>query len=518
MNLAHVEVGKNTKNVALIRIDANTQNKGEGEMINNKIGKHTIRNISVAIIIVGILLMGISYVLMSNSIGIRYIDHKRLDNVDMVYIGRKSIDGRNEDLKAKKEKGTIPQGEYFMDGNAEGILITDKNKIKELCNSVKWESVHVWDLHDYDYYVGFISDDNEVYCMMITEDWNEYNNEAIKAVEKIAKDGNSKSSFRYIANASTDVDYKKLKLRLSTDLNYKSYSHLNESDSPKRPYITLKYTGHVTDNDDRYMNNYKLGIFPPDNVFLNNINYMTNKKLVHHVSEVRFEESSSYFVRSIKVYLNSPADNTLLKDLQEVWKQKIEYSYPKDYDFSIISEHTLTKEEKDLLMNKYKTKIIGRRERNQLAVFYDLSGDGPTDTITLFDKYGKVVDKRETPDNSATIMSEENEIIQIRIYRKENNDYYYYFYNTRTGEISSNYENPVLIYNDKVGIRKDNLLIISNMFDSKAYYREIKRNFSEFEVLSYEIQDAELINDNELYLDYFEGPDEVEKIEIIDLK
>ena len=136
-------------------------------------------------------------------------------------------------------------------------------------------------------------------------------------------------------------------------------------------------------------------------------------------------------------------------------------------------------------------------------------------TIILYDKNKNVVHK-ETVFKEPYIGLEDENIIKI-VNSVGSSANYTYFYDVASSKISPVYENAILIQKDKIVFMKNDVLIVSNIFNKSLFYKEIKRNFSPTAVPSSAIISAKFINSNKLQIDYYTGKNFTEKLETINL-
>lgn len=96
---------------------------------------------------------------------------------------------------------------------------------------------------------------------------------------------------------------------------------------------------------------------------------------------------------------------------------------------------------------------------------------------------------------------------------------YVTFFDLKTRKKSDGIWNPNLIEKDRIvyfGDRFDTL-IVSDIFDKRKFYKEIKRPFSPCAAASNAVLKAKFVNDNKLFIDYLMGPNFTEETEIINL-
>lgn len=95
------------------------------------------------------------------------------------------------------------------------------------------------------------------------------------------------------------------------------------------------------------------------------------------------------------------------------------------------------------------------------------------------------------------------------------------FINVKEGTVSEGFDNIVTYNAEKVvyptyedGVMK---IIVQDIFDKEQYYLEIVREYAPVAVGRYMIVDAEFLDDDALYLEYYRGEEWEEVCEIIDL-
>lgn len=144
-----------------------------------------------------------------------------------------------------------------------------------------------------------------------------------------------------------------------------------------------------------------------------------------------------------------------------------------------------------------------------------IKSDDKSYTIILYDKNKNVV-HQETVVKEPYISLEDEKVIRITNSLGSPLNYTY-FYDVVSSKISPVYENALLVEKDKVVFMKDNVLIVSDIFNKDLFYKEIRRNFSQTAVPSSAIVSVKFVEPTKLQLNYLEGKNFVEKSEIIDL-
>jgi len=144
-----------------------------------------------------------------------------------------------------------------------------------------------------------------------------------------------------------------------------------------------------------------------------------------------------------------------------------------------------------------------------------IKSDDQSYTVILYDKNKNII-HQETVTKEPYISSEDEKIIRVTNSLGSPLNYIY-FYDVVSSKISPVYENALLAENNKVVFMKDNVLIVSDIFNKDLFYKEIKRDFSQTAVPSSAIVSVKFVEPTKLQLNYLEGKDFVEKSEIIDL-
>lgn len=139
-----------------------------------------------------------------------------------------------------------------------------------------------------------------------------------------------------------------------------------------------------------------------------------------------------------------------------------------------------------------------------------------TYTLILYDKNKKIMTKEAFIKDHSYIEVLDNSILKIETFTGSPLNYTH-FYDTKTGKLSPEYENLKLYEKGKVVYMDKNTLVISDAFDKKLFFKEVKRNFSPTAVPSNVILNAKFIAPNKLLVDYLEGNNYTEKTEVIDL-
>ncbi|MCT4597055.1 MAG: hypothetical protein N4A50_04155 [Vallitalea sp.] len=137
-------------------------------------------------------------------------------------------------------------------------------------------------------------------------------------------------------------------------------------------------------------------------------------------------------------------------------------------------------------------------------------------TIILYNTNKNIVFSENLPKEPSVIELDKN-LIQIKISLGSPLNYSYFF-NPVTSNISSAYENIVLVDKNKVIFFKDNKLIISDIFNQKLFYKEIILDFAPTSVPSCSIIEARFIDDNKIEIEYLKGIEFIRQNEIINLK
>ncbi|WP_310604437.1 hypothetical protein [Anaerosporobacter sp.] len=157
-----------------------------------------------------------------------------------------------------------------------------------------------------------------------------------------------------------------------------------------------------------------------------------------------------------------------------------------------------------------------KKTPSQIEDFYTIMNNvDETYTLKLIDNNKEVIDEITIP-NKPHINKLEDDIIQVVI-SYGSPFYITYFYDTKNSLLSQAYDTPVLVDKGKIVFMEGDKLIVTDIFDREAYYKQIERAFSETVPPSSAIISARFINSDELQVDYYVGKDFMEKSEIIDL-
>ena len=137
------------------------------------------------------------------------------------------------------------------------------------------------------------------------------------------------------------------------------------------------------------------------------------------------------------------------------------------------------------IVNYYNTlnKVVD--DDNNYQVFSDERGINQR--YYVFDNYGNLLDEGY---NSNGIEFIKNENIMTLVFHVDGNALERYrYYDLENGKVSRFYTNSLCTYNERIVYftkdkNDDIVLIVRNMFDSSAFYKEIRRNFSNLVLLS----------------------------------
>ncbi len=139
---------------------------------------------------------------------------------------------------------------------------------------------------------------------------------------------------------------------------------------------------------------------------------------------------------------------------------------------------------------------------------------------TITDNNGYVMDFGYHNYRGSFDIAQENNFLILN-YGFGGNSWYERYYDVSNGEVSRFFERPVQTSNNLVAyftVKEDTtiVLVIQNIFDSNVFYKEIKRDFSDF-VIKDKVKVEFLDNDTKLKISYWIKPDNEMITEIIDL-
>lgn len=134
--------------------------------------------------------------------------------------------------------------------------------------------------------------------------------------------------------------------------------------------------------------------------------------------------------------------------------------------------------------------------------------------ITLYDNHGRKI-LSETYPVEPGITEINKDILEISISTGSPSRASYYF-DKETSNISTTFFNPIIWGNENIAyMNAERTLILTDLFEQGIIYKEIKRDFSETANPISAIISIEAIDDKNIELTYYSGPDYVEKTEVM---
>ena len=156
-------------------------------------------------------------------------------------------------------------------------------------------------------------------------------------------------------------------------------------------------------------------------------------------------------------------------------------------------------------------------------VYYDWIPDGYQ--LTLYDKEHNEILSESYPESMwIDRVSEEEDVLEIGV-SVGNPDNYTYYFNTETAEISDTFFNAILVGDkyiayveeDAVGA-EERTLILSDIFKEGILYQEITRDFSRTTEPMSAIISIEMIDSENIMLQYYKGEEFTIESEIIGIQ
>ena len=134
--------------------------------------------------------------------------------------------------------------------------------------------------------------------------------------------------------------------------------------------------------------------------------------------------------------------------------------------------------------------------------------------ITLYNNQGiKILS--ETYPIEPSIAEISKDILEISITTGSPSRYSYYF-NKESSKISSTFFNPIIRGDENIAYMDENhILILTDMFEQGIIYKKIHRDFTATADPISAIISIEVIDDKNIELNYYSGPNYIEKIELI---
>lgn len=133
--------------------------------------------------------------------------------------------------------------------------------------------------------------------------------------------------------------------------------------------------------------------------------------------------------------------------------------------------------------------------------------------VTLFDRKNNTVFDMVYP-KEPWIREIDDDILEIGISTGLPSSYVFYF-DKETSKISDTYFNSILLDSKYIAYMDDGELVISDLFDKRVFYKKITRDFTKTANPSSAIISIELVDEENLIIDYYKGEDYEEVAEVI---